>query len=221
HPIAPRVAAAQAIAGSQTSIPSPTGRTKLKIGRKSSRNVISDQVPKRSLRTPGPMPDSNMRSASAPRADSCRGLTLNRGFVRQQVVHRLPPPDQLHPSLADQDGGRTGDAVVVRRHRERVPAGYRYGQYIVAPRLGKLDRIDQDVARLAVLPRDPIRAHGGLVGPIREQRFVTRAVQLWSRIVRHASVDGRVRDAAGLLDDADLVERHPGLPDERASGLQD
>src|SRR5204862_7866341 len=130
HPIAARVVAAQASGGIHTSTPRPIGTIKPSRGAKSSRNVISDQVPKRSLRTPGPMPDSNMGSASASAAGRNRGLTLNRGFEAQQVVDRFPTPDQLRYSVPDQDGGRPRHAVVVRRHRERVAARGRHGQEV-------------------------------------------------------------------------------------------
>ena len=37
-------------------------------------------------------------------------------------------------AVADEDGGRAGDAVVVRRHRERVRAGRRHGEEVAAAR---------------------------------------------------------------------------------------
>src|SRR5919204_1862085 len=95
-------------------------RLKLRNGTNMNRNVISDHVPKRSLRVPGPMPDSNMASASAAAAHRDRGLTLIRGFEGEEVVDCLAAPDQRRLAVRDEHRRRPWHAVVVRRHGQRV-----------------------------------------------------------------------------------------------------
>ena len=112
------------------------------------------------------------------------------------------------------------DAVVVRRHRERVGARRGHREQVAATRRGERDVVDEDVARLAVHPRDADDLVDGLAGARRRERGVARVVQLRARVVRHAAVD---RDPGPLrqpLHAADPVERHPCPPDEGAPGLE-
>ena len=89
-------------------------------------------------------------------------------------------------------------------------------------RLRQLDAVDEDVARLAVLAGDPERPRRRLVGPVREQRRVARAVELRSRVVRHPAVDRDPGDRlAHVLHGADAVQRHARRADDRAPGLED
>ena len=129
---------------------------------------------------------------------------------------------RIRPRLTvrDEDGGRIRDAVVRRRHRQRVCAGRRHREQVAAPRVRKRDRVDEDVAGLAVLPGDAKDAIGQLIRAVGEQRFVARAVQLRPRVVRHAAVDRDVRNAARFLDDTDAIERDPCAADERAARLE-
>ena len=123
-------------------------------------------------------------------------------------------------AVRDEDGGRVRDAVVRRRHRERVRAGRRDGEQVAAPGMRQRDRVDEDVAGLAVLSGDAEDAVGELVRAVGEQRLVARAVQLRARVVRHAAVDGDVRHAAGFLHDTDAVEGDARAADERAARLE-
>src|SRR5436190_7743989 len=134
QPIAASVTAAHAMARSQSSTWAP-GRKKPNDGANSARKKMSAQVPKRSLRTPGPIPDSNMPSASAPADRRDRGLTLIRRFEPEEIGDRFALSDQLDVPVCDEHGRRPRDAVVVRGHREGVAAGRGHREQVAALRL--------------------------------------------------------------------------------------
>ena len=71
----------------------------------------------------------------------------------------------------DEHGGGPRHRVVVRAHRERVAAGRGHGEDVAAARLGQLDALDQQVARLAVLAGDRVGAGRGS-----SARFASSAV---------------------------------------------
>src|SRR5438876_329118 len=80
-----------------------------------------------------------------------------------------------------------------------------------AVRLGELDALDQQVAGLAVLAGDGVRAGGLLVCPVREQRRVAGAVEGRAGVVGDPAVDRDPgRPGGSALDRADGVERHAG-----------
>ena len=123
-------------------------------------------------------------------------------------------------SVAHEHGRRAGDAVVVRRHRERVGAGRGHRQEIAATRSGESDVVDQHVARLAVHPGDADALVARLVGAAGRERRVHRVVELRPRVVGHAAVDRDPRALGQPLDGADPVERHTRSADERAARLE-
>ena len=86
---------------------------------------------------------------------------------------------------------------------------------------GSWRALDEHVSRLAVLAAHRVRPGSGFVGAVCEQAREARLVELRPRVVRHAAVDRDVRRRlARALHDADAVERHARLADERAARLE-
>src|SRR5581483_6940913 len=140
----------------------------------------------------------------------------------EQVVDRLALADQPRAAVADENGGGPRDDVVRRAHRKRVGAGHGHREDVASLRLRQRDPLDEDVARLAVLPGDRVGAGRLRIRPLRDDGGVARAVQRRPRVVGHAAVDRDVGGIAGdALDGADTVERDAGTRDERAPGLED
>src|SRR3954451_24752934 len=77
-------------------------------------------------------------------------LSGTSGLRPQQVVDRLAAADQPRTALGGEHGGGAGDAVVIRRHSERVGPRRRNGEQVAAARSGQSDVVDQDIARLAM-----------------------------------------------------------------------
>ena len=104
------------------------------------------------------------------------------------LTSRRAEPDSFEVTVEaekvrDENGSRTCDAVVVRRHRERVRTRRRDGEEIAAarPRQGRV--VDEDVTRLAVLAGDPEESLRLFVRAVRQQSLVARAVELRARVV--------------------------------------
>ena len=123
-------------------------------------------------------------------------------------------------AVADENGGGSRDAVVVRGHRERVGAGRGHGEEVAAARRRERDIVDQHVARLAVHPGDA----DDLVG-----RLVDAASPRARCSGRRRAADGgcptcrrrrRPRSAREPLHAADAIERDAGRPDEAAARLE-
>ena len=128
-----------------------TGRAAMRRARRARRGAVRDRRAGRS------------RVGAGRRAGEPRGPTAARPRARagrrssRGGGSRVASPSRTRTAAGPRHG------VVVRAHRERVAAGRRDGEDVAAARLGQLDALDQQVARLAVLAGDGVRAGRRLV----------------------------------------------------------
>ena len=144
----------------------------------------------------------------------------------EQVGQGLAGDEHALRSVGHRDHGGSGDQVVVAGEAVVVRAGGGHGEQVAAAGVGRqVVRLDDDVARLAVLADDPHEHGVGRGDAVREAHLVLRAVEGGAGVVAHAAVDGDVAADRGALvrlqlDVLDRACRVDGRrrPDRRSSG---